>query len=49
MQYIYIYITETDYVSTVNTVLACKRTLFQKVGVNHIAEAVTFARNHQLV
>lgn len=34
---------------SVDTVKACKRAIFQKMGVKNIAEAITYAQNHQLI
>lgn len=34
---------------SVDTVKACKRSIFQKMDVKNIAEAVTYAQNHQLI
>lgn len=34
---------------SVDTVKACKRSIFQKMGVKNIAEALTYAQNHQLI
>ena len=39
-----------DHIGTsVDTVKACKRSIFQKMDVKNIAEAVTYAQNHQLI
>ena len=34
---------------SVDTVKACKRSIFQKMDVKNIAEALTYAQNHQLI
>ncbi|MDE6532522.1 MAG: helix-turn-helix transcriptional regulator [Muribaculaceae bacterium] len=34
---------------SVDTVKACKRSIFQKLNVRNIAEAVAYAQNHQLI
>lgn len=34
---------------SVDTVKACKRSIFQKLDVRNIAEAVAYAQNHQLI
>lgn len=34
---------------SVDTVKACKRNIFQKMNVKNIAEALTYAQNHQLI
>lgn len=34
---------------SIDTVKACKRNLFSKMGVKNISEAITYAQNHQLL
>ncbi len=34
---------------SIDTIKACKRNLFKKMGVRNIAEAITYAQNHQLI
>ena len=34
---------------SIDTVKACKRSIFQKMDVKNIAEALTYAQNHQLI
>lgn len=34
---------------SVDTVKACKRSIFQKMDVKNIAEALTYAQNHQMI
>lgn len=34
---------------SVDTVKACKRSIFQKMNVMNIVEALTYAQNHQLI
>lgn len=34
---------------SIDTVKACKRSIFQKMDVKNIAEAITYAQNHQLI
>lgn len=34
---------------SIDTVKACKRSIFQKMGVKNIVEAVAYAQNHQLI
>ncbi len=34
---------------SINTIKACKRSIFQKMDVKNIVEALTYAQNHQLI